>query len=75
MLIEKFLMREGAIDGGAPDELGRDVDGGEYLCLIGILIPKRAIMSHMSLSWSLLQYLWRLIFKNNKRYCSKDYSR
>ena len=30
MLIEKFLMREGAIDGGALDELGRDVDGGEY---------------------------------------------
>mgnify|MGYP003147067359 CR=1 FL=1 len=30
MIIRKILMREGILDGGAIDELGRDVDSGEY---------------------------------------------
>ena len=30
MIIRKILMREGVLDGGAIDELGRDADSGEY---------------------------------------------
>jgi len=30
MIIRKILMREGVLDGGAIDELGRDTDSGEY---------------------------------------------